>query len=194
MPKSALDIGKPSAYTMIRPSQAPLECISHTSVKGHHRERTGLFFFFQCINKIPKFFDERSCVMSLLVLPAPMAGGRLLWEGNASPRQPQCTPWVFPLAAGIACRQGQPPLLGHPQVHPWQPTQPPQAPQAPRWQRLVVLGLPRRVGEGEGRADPSLLLAILKPEGCSCTGALAQSSNSPKLLSVLVQDNAWAKK
>lgn len=80
MPESALDTFKPSAYIIIRPSQAPLECLFYLSVKGHQRRRTrGLFWVFsQCNNKNPTFFDERSCVMSLLVLPTLMTGGRLL--------------------------------------------------------------------------------------------------------------------
>lgn len=80
MPESALDTGKLSAYTIIRPSQASLECLFYLSVRGHQRERTCRLFwaFSQCNNKNPVFFDERSCVMSLLLLPAPMTGGRLL--------------------------------------------------------------------------------------------------------------------
>lgn len=62
--------------------------------------------------------------MFLLVLPSSVAGGRLLWEGNTSPRQPQWAPWVFPLATGITHGHRQPPLLVHPQAHPWQPTEP----------------------------------------------------------------------
>lgn len=78
MLESALNVGKTTANTISRPSQVPLECISHISVKGHLRERTGLFFFSPSVLIKNKVFDERSCVMSLLVLPAPVAGGRLL--------------------------------------------------------------------------------------------------------------------
>lgn len=128
MLESALNVGKTTAYTISRPSQVPLECISHISVKGHLRERTGLywslFFFSPNVLIKNKVFDGKSCVMSLLVLPAPVAGGRLLWEGNISQRQLHWAPWVFPLATGTTHRHNQPPLLGHPQVHPWQPTQP----------------------------------------------------------------------
>lgn len=113
--------------------------------------------------------------MSLLVVPAPVAGGSLLWEGNTSPRQSQWAPWVFPLATGIARRHGQPPLLDHPWVHPWQPTQLQAQPKPQGGRCWWCWGCPMAGGWG---ADPSLLLAILKPEGCSCTGALAQSPNS----------------
>lgn len=132
MPESALDTGKPSAYTIIRPSRAPLECLFHLSVKGHQKERTrGLFWVFsQCNNKKPTFFDERSCVMSLLVLPAPMTGGRLLpLEGQHFSQAASVDTVGFP-----SCHRdshGLPRLLGHPWVHAWQPTQPPTHPN--RW-------------------------------------------------------------
>lgn len=105
MPESALDTFKPSAYAIIRPNQAPLECLFYLSVKGHQRERTrGLFWVFsQCNNKNPTFFDERICVMSLLVLPAPMTGGSLLLLVGQHFSQAASVGTVgFPFATGTA--------------------------------------------------------------------------------------------
>lgn len=103
MPESALDTGKPSAYTLIRPSQAPLECLFYLSVKGHQRERThGLFWVFSsAIIKTQRFLMRgavlRPCLSSL---PPRQEADSFLWKGSISPRQPQWAQWVFPLPWG----------------------------------------------------------------------------------------------
>lgn len=114
--------------------------------------------------------------MSLLVLPAPMAGGRLPPEGTqhfsktasvGTMSFPSChrdSPQTW--ATSFSRAPMGPSMAAHKAPH---------TPQAPRWQRLGVLGFTCRVARG---ANPSRLLAILKPEGCSCTGGLAQSPNS----------------
>lgn len=122
MPESALDTGKPSAYTIIRPSQASLECFFYLSVKDHQRERTcGLFWVFsQC--SIKNFFDERSCVVPARVL-CPHDGRQTPSSGRAA-----FLPGSLSGHCGFSlCHRdshGQPHLLGHPWVHAWQPTQP----------------------------------------------------------------------
>lgn len=105
MLESALDTGKSGAYTIIRPNQAPPECFFYLSVRCHQRERTpGLFWALsQCNNKTPIFFDERSCVMSLLVLSALMTGGRLLpLEGQHFSQAASVGTVGFPFATGAA--------------------------------------------------------------------------------------------
>lgn len=163
----------------------PLECISQVSVKGQQWERTGLFFL-QCFNKKTKFFHESICVMSLLVLPAQwQEADSFVWEGNTSLRQPHWALWVFPLNTRITYSHGQLPLLGHPQFHPWQPTPPPHTPQSPRWQRVVVLGFNCRVwGSRPVSRQPFSRLRTQLSWG---------SRTKPKLSSILVQDNKWAK-
>ena len=102
--------------------------------------------------------------MSLLVLPAPMAGGRLLPPGGQQ----------ISKAAPVG-------TVGFPSCHRDSPqtwaTSSPRTPTAPS---LAAHAHPKpRGGRGRWRrARPSLLLPILRPEGRSCAGALAQSPGS----------------